>query len=179
MTLGKEENTERMAKKRATEKERMATEKEAERMAERTAIIDGVAAKIIGQLNDIASSIAENLERVANQRKMSCLEESLNPAPHTPPKAITGGMRGRSPALGSGNGRKKTFKQEAPTPPTASVALPPTPPTPLSPLVTPVRLPGLKLRSCTQSLLDPGLRPVCRSWRPWCASRRRSSSRRS
>ena len=58
MTLDKNENKERMKKNRATEKE-------AEQMAERTAIIDGVAAKLSGQLDDLANSIAivgENLE---------------------------------------------------------------------------------------------------------------------
>merc|ERR1712185_479606 len=74
--------------------------------------------------------------QMSGQRKMSCREEAAHPAPQTPPGAIrTGGTRGRSPAMGSGNGRNKATKQEAPTPPTPSTPpTPPTPPTTLTPL---------------------------------------------
>ena len=128
MTQGNEENKERMQKVRAAKKEEERKIRAAQQEEERNAIIDGIVAKLGDTLPGILLSMTSangQLNQMSGQRKMSCREEAAHPAPHTPPGAIrTGGTRGRSPAMGSGNGRKKANKQEAPTPPT-----PPTPPT--------------------------------------------------
>ena len=133
MTLDKEKNKERMQKNRAAQKKEQAARVAAQKEEERNAIIDGVVAKLGEKLPGILLTMKERFiadVQLNHQRKMSCREEAAHPAPQTPPGAIrTGGTRGRSPAMGSGNGRNKATKQEAPKPPT-----PPTPPTPLTPL---------------------------------------------
>ena len=138
MTRSNEENKNRMRETRAEEKEQGQKQ---DRAALVDAVVDGVVAALDDKLNQIISTIMSSnlpLNQMSGQRKMSCLEEFLQPAPHTPPVANrTGGTHGRSPTMGSGNGRTKAAKREAPTPPT-----PPTPPTrsfaPPTPLVTPL-----------------------------------------
>ena len=135
MTLDKEENKERMGNRRAAQKEQ-------DKEQERKAIIEGVVAAVGDTFKQIIADqlnqqFTDQLNQISAQRKMSCQEESCQEesfqlAPQTPPRLITGGTRGRSPAMGSGNGRLKATKQDAPAPPT-----PPTPPTPSSPRMTP------------------------------------------
>ena len=135
MTLDKEENKERMGNRRAAQKEQ-------DKEQERKAIIEGVVAAVGDTFKQIIADqlnqqFTDQLNQISAQRKMSCQEESCQEesfqlAPQTPPRLITGGTRGRSPAMGSGNGRLKATKQDTPAPPT-----PPTPPTPSSPRMTP------------------------------------------
>ena len=114
MPMEKEENKERMRKNREA---RVAAQKE----EERDAIIDGIVAKLGDKLPGILRTMVSadvQFNQMSGQRKVSCREEAAHPAQLTPPGAIrTGGTRGRSPAMGSGNGRKKATKQQAPSPP--------------------------------------------------------------
>ena len=120
--------------------------KEEERMT--NAIIKGIAEKLGDTLPGILLTMMSadaQLNRSSLQRKMSCQEEYLHPAPRTPPSATcTGGTRGRSPSIGSGNGRKKATKNVAsPTPPTRQSPFAPLPPLPLSGTFTPPYTPLL------------------------------------
>lgn len=130
MVLDKEQNKERMKKERA-QKER------AQKEEEKKEIIAGVVAAVCDVLPNM---IAEHhLYQGVVPTKVSCREEAAHPVPHTPPGAMrTGGTRGRSPAVDSGNGRTKATKQEAPTPPT-----PPKPLTPAAFFTPPRTLPVL------------------------------------
>jgi hypothetical protein len=136
MPLDKEQNKERMKHNRAAQKHE-----------EQEAIIDAIVAKLSDKLPDILLTIVSDNVQLNNQRKMSCREEAAHPVPHTPPLAIvTGGTRGRSPAMGSGNGRKKAGKHEARTPPTPPKSpTPPKAPTPPTPLTPVSPLPPLSL----------------------------------
>ena len=114
MPMTNEENKERMAKLRAAQKEK---EQEDERNAIAAAIVEKLADTLPGIILNMMQGDAQLNQ---TRTKMSCVEESMNPAPYTPPRAAyTGGTRGRSPAVESGNGRKKVTKQEAKTPPTS------------------------------------------------------------
>ena len=138
MTLDKEENKERMGNRRAAQKEQ-------DKEQERKAIIEGVVAAVGDTFKQIIADqlnqqFTDQLNQISAQRKMSCQEESCQEesfqlAPQTPPRLITGGTRGRSPAMGSGNGRLKATKQDAPAPPTPPTPTPPS--TPPSPVMTP------------------------------------------
>ena len=146
MVLDKEQNKERMKKERA-QKER------AQKEEEKKEIIAGVVAAVCDVLPNM---IAEHhLYQGVVPTKVSCREEAAHPVPHTPPGAMrTGGTRGRSPAVDSGNGRTKATKQEAPTPPT--------PPKPLTPAVfTPAHSARAPLAALT-ALLPLGPRAVHR-----------------
>ena len=144
MPLERKDNQKRMEKNRAADKKENKRE-------ERDAIINGVVAKLSEKLPDMLRTMVSaevQFNQMSGQRKLSCREEAAHPAQLTPPRAIrTGGTRGRSPAMGSGNGRKKATKQQAPSPP--SPPTPPTPPTPLPPL--PLLTPSL----LTPSRLTP------------------------
>jgi hypothetical protein len=128
MVLDKEQNKERMKKERA-QKER------AQKEEEKKEIIAGVVAAVCDVLPNMIAK--HHLYQGVVPTKVSCREEAAHPVPYTPPGAMrTGGTRGRSPAVDSGNGRTKATKQEAPTPPTPPKPF--TPPRTLPVLLSPL-----------------------------------------
>ena len=104
MPMANEDKKERVAKQRAAQKEN-------EQEDERNAIAAAIVEKLADALPDIIlklNMMQADAQRNPTRTKMSCLEESMNPVPYTPPRAAhTGATRGRSPAVESGNGRKK------------------------------------------------------------------------
>ena len=83
MTRTNEENNKRMAQRRAAQKEK-------EQEEERNAIAAAIVAKLADTLPDIIlklNMMQADAQLNQTRTKMSCLEESMNPVPYTPPRA--------------------------------------------------------------------------------------------